>query len=58
MVLGYGVLNVAVICDSAWSGALPVADPVSYSSLAGISTGTPGSVPVAASSSTGRGNGM
>ena len=47
MALGLKMLNVAVICDSTWSGAVPVA----ASSSAGISTGTPGAVPVAASNS-------
>ena len=59
MELGYGILNVAVIFDSAWSGAVPAADSVAASveasSLAGRSTGTPGAVPVAVSYSSGRG---
>ena len=50
MALGYGTLNVEVVCNSAWSGEVPV----SASSLSGISTGTPGAVPVAAYSSAGR----
>ena len=49
MALGYIILNVSVICDSAWSGEVSV----TYSSLAGRSNGTPGSVKVAASSSAG-----
>ena len=44
MALGYAILNVAVICDSAWSGELPVA----ASSSAVIYTGTPGAVQLAA----------
>ena len=50
MALGYGTLNVEVVCNSAWSGEVPV----SASSLAGRSSGTPGAVPVADSSSVGR----
>ena len=50
MELGYIILNVSVICDSACSGAVPVA----ASSLTGK---TPRAVPVAASSSEGRGTG-
>ena len=57
MELGYGILNVAVICDSAWSGAVPVPDSVVAYSLAGVSTGTPGAVPVAAYSSGSRSTG-
>ena len=49
MALGYGILNVAVICDSAWSGSVPVAASVADSSSTGISTGTTGAVPVEAS---------
>ena len=55
--LGYGILNVAVICDSAWSGAVPVAASVSDYSSTNRSTGTPGEVLVADSSSAGRGTG-
>ena len=52
MALGYGILNVGVICDSAWSGAVPVA-----ASSEGRSTGILGAVTVADSSSAGRGTG-
>ena len=51
MVLGYGILNVAVICDYAWIGEVPVAASVVDSSLTGRSTGNPGKLSVAASSS-------
>ena len=57
MALGYGILNIAVICDSYWSGAVQVTASVADYSLAGISTITPGAVPVSASSSAGRGTG-
>ena len=57
MALGYGILNVAVICDSSWSGAVPVAASVEACFFTGRSTGTPGSVPVADSYSEGIGNG-
>ena len=56
MELGYGILNVAVICDSSWSGSVSVASVADYSS-AGRSTGTPGAVLVADSYSTGKGTG-
>ena len=57
MALGYGILNIAVICDSAWSGAVPAADLVADSSLAGRYNDTPGAVSVASSSSAGRSTG-
>ena len=57
MTLGYGILNIAVICNSTWSGAVPVVDSVADSYLSGISTGTPGVLPVAYSYSAGRDTG-
>ena len=57
MALGYRILNVSVICDSAWSGAVTVAASVADSPLAGRSTSTLGEVPVADYSSAGRDTG-
>ena len=54
MTLGYGILNIAVICNSTWSGAVPVVYSVADSYFSGISTGTPGVVPVSDSYSGGR----
>ena len=57
MALEYGIMNVALIYDSDWSGVVPVAASVSDSSSVGISTGTTGEVPAVASSSARRGTG-